>query len=497
MKKISIIVCCYNQGQYLKECLDGAFNQTYNNIEVVLVNDGSTDNTHEVAQQYTNKSNFIYIKQDNKGLGIARNNGIKKSTGELTFILDSDDVLRPDYLKEAFNLLEDDNTVVWPIVSYFYNENIEEPFEVTHLPTDRNTTMEDELSEFSSFVSLLTTKDNFIKSGLYLTERRYMQITDYDMSLKLRGLGCKFITLRGEKLFYYRQHDKAMTVNNWWKNSRYYYNLLKYKLHEEKYSNQIKLIFLEILKREPTHIEFMHYFEKLENMVFSFSNLRDELTLLINYDMRKLNVIKDFTDVFELKFDNILDIGAGNGEFANALCHELKIKKDKIYTYEPNEKLYNTINEKHPEFNNNKKAVFIKEGKSHFNLVNNHDGISSLYFRDVFKHQHPSTSTEVETTTGINIVNEIKNSNKRKKNFNFLALIDACGTSHEILSSFGESLNDIGFLCVATESEEMYAGQKQNEEVKNFLVDNGFIFIHSYSEYPNEHTSFFLNNKFL
>lgn len=213
--------------------------------------------------------------------------------------------------------------------------------------------------------------------------------------------------------------------------------------------------------------------------------------------MRKVNVIKDLIDVFEIKVDNILDIGSGNGNVSDLICNELNIKKNKVYTYEPNEKLYNEINENHPEFNNNKKAVFINEGKAHFNLVNNHDGISSLYFREVFKSQHPSTSIEVETTTGENIINEIKNSNKRKKNFNFLALIDACGVSYEIINSFGDSLNDIAFLCVATESEEMYAGQKQNDAVKNLLVDKGFIFIHSFSEYPNENTSFFLNNKFL
>jgi len=88
---VSIIIPCYNQAHYLAESIESALNQDYPNIEVIVVDDGSTDNTREVAGQY----NITYIHQENQGRSVARNHGISKSTGEFLIFLDSDDRLLP------------------------------------------------------------------------------------------------------------------------------------------------------------------------------------------------------------------------------------------------------------------------------------------------------------------------------------------------------------------------------------------------------------------
>lgn len=93
---VSIVIPCYNQGHFLNDAINSALTQTYGNCEVIVVNDGSTDNTEEVCKEYRNKIN--YIKQANKGLSAARNTGIKASKGKWIVPLDSDDKLAPNFV---------------------------------------------------------------------------------------------------------------------------------------------------------------------------------------------------------------------------------------------------------------------------------------------------------------------------------------------------------------------------------------------------------------
>lgn len=91
---ISIIVPVYNVEDYLKECLDSVINQSYTNIEILLIDDGSTDNSSKICKEYCIIDNRIkYYKKDNSGLGSARNYGIKKSNGNYLSFIDSDDVV--------------------------------------------------------------------------------------------------------------------------------------------------------------------------------------------------------------------------------------------------------------------------------------------------------------------------------------------------------------------------------------------------------------------
>jgi len=105
--KVSIIVPCYNQAVYLSEALDSVMAQTYQNWECVIVNDGSPDNTEEIAKKYLDKDRrFKYIRQENKGLSSARNAGIDRSDGEYILPLDADDLIGSTYLEKAVGHFE-------------------------------------------------------------------------------------------------------------------------------------------------------------------------------------------------------------------------------------------------------------------------------------------------------------------------------------------------------------------------------------------------------
>lgn len=99
---LSIIIPIYNVERYLKKCLDSIYCQILNlPVEVILVNDGTKDNSIEVIKPYLNLPQTIFIDQHNQGLSVARNNGLKVSSGKYVWFVDSDDWI-PDGFVESF-----------------------------------------------------------------------------------------------------------------------------------------------------------------------------------------------------------------------------------------------------------------------------------------------------------------------------------------------------------------------------------------------------------
>ena len=90
--KFSVVTCCYNQGRYLKDCIESVLNQQYPSFEHIIVDDGSTDNTREVAESY---KHVRYIRQDNAGQSAALNRGFREAKGEIIAWVNSDDYYSP------------------------------------------------------------------------------------------------------------------------------------------------------------------------------------------------------------------------------------------------------------------------------------------------------------------------------------------------------------------------------------------------------------------
>lgn len=103
--KLSIVIPAYNVEQYIRNCLDSIFNQKVENnlLEVIVVNDGSKDRTEDIIKPYVaNHPNLIYISQENQGQSVARNNGLKRATGDIIWYIDSDDAANEGSINKIF-----------------------------------------------------------------------------------------------------------------------------------------------------------------------------------------------------------------------------------------------------------------------------------------------------------------------------------------------------------------------------------------------------------
>ena len=104
MPKVSVIVPVYNVEEYLERCLDSLVNQTLKDIEIIIVNDGSTDGSKEIIQKYLNKyKNIVYLEKENGGLSSARNYGIPYAKGEYIGFVDSDDYVELTMYEKMYN----------------------------------------------------------------------------------------------------------------------------------------------------------------------------------------------------------------------------------------------------------------------------------------------------------------------------------------------------------------------------------------------------------
>ena len=126
---ISVIVPVHNSAQYLGECLTSIQRQTFQNIEIICVNDGSNDNSGQILKEYAQKDNRIKIiyHKNNKGLACSRNTGLDNATGDYIFFLDSDDYLIKDCIENLYNnIIRTKSDIVVTRAEAFANDNSEE-----------------------------------------------------------------------------------------------------------------------------------------------------------------------------------------------------------------------------------------------------------------------------------------------------------------------------------------------------------------------------------
>ena len=129
MPLVSVIVPVYNVENYLRQCLDSIINQTLKDIEIICVDDGSTDKSLDILKEYKEKDDRITIlQQQNQYAGVARNNGLKIAKGEYLSFLDSDDFFKPEMLEEMYNKAKEDNSDV-VVCEYLRYDNISQTVE--------------------------------------------------------------------------------------------------------------------------------------------------------------------------------------------------------------------------------------------------------------------------------------------------------------------------------------------------------------------------------
>jgi len=118
--KVSVIIPTYNSSNYILESINSVLSQTYTNFEIIVVDDGSTDNTKKLLAKYIKNKKITYFYQKNKGQAAARNFAIEKSSGELIAFLDSDDLWTKDKLEKQLELFKDETVgLVYGGVEWF------------------------------------------------------------------------------------------------------------------------------------------------------------------------------------------------------------------------------------------------------------------------------------------------------------------------------------------------------------------------------------------
>lgn len=207
MAKISVIVPCFNQELYIKECLESVLAQTFKDYEIIVINDGSTDNSLAVIQEYQNNypDKIKVINQENQGVVIARNKAIEQASGEYIFPLDGDDKITPDCLEKLYEaMLNNKGDIITCRVQYF-DKKTEEM--ILPQPNKQNMNKDNCLVN-----AALLRKIDFIKAGGY-DQKFGIALEDYDLWCNLLYRHNKKIYRVDEILFFYRMKDYAESRN--------------------------------------------------------------------------------------------------------------------------------------------------------------------------------------------------------------------------------------------------------------------------------------------
>lgn len=268
---VSIIVPCYNQGEFLAEALDSVRNQTYPNWECVIADDGSTDNSKEVALSYCNEDKrFSYMWQLNQGPSIARNNAIKNSHGEYILPLDGDDKIHKDYVTHAVNILKENEAVkiVYCQAELFGNATGEWGMEVFSIDSF--------LVRNCIFCTAMYRREDYNQTKGYNPNMRE-GLEDWDFWLSLLETGGEVYKIP-HIYFFYRIKESSRNVNSWHKDiydrllntivsnhpalyRKQYYSL--YEKDKKLQNSSFWALFSWLQKREQQWYNFKVYIYKL------------------------------------------------------------------------------------------------------------------------------------------------------------------------------------------------------------------------------------------
>jgi len=202
--KVSIIIPVYNGANYLKEAIDSALAQTYKNIEIIVVNDGSIDNTDEIVKSYGNQ--IKYLKKTNGGVASALNYGLKVMTGGYFSWLSHDDKYYPEKIEKQINCIKncDDNTIVisnWTMIDS-NNNIIKENYIDSRLEESSACFLAFDVKTFLNGCAMLIPGIIFVKFGYF--DENLKSTQDYDMWFRLSSK-IKFKII-DDQLLYSRIH---------------------------------------------------------------------------------------------------------------------------------------------------------------------------------------------------------------------------------------------------------------------------------------------------
>ena len=207
MIKISVIIPVYNSEKYLSDCLSSVLNQTMKDIEIICINDGSTDNSLALLNDFAQKDTRMHIySQENKGVIFTRNKGVSLAAAELIFTLDADDIIAPDLLEKLYTAREKGKgDIITCSVKMIGKVNKD-----LYLPKPNKINMA--LDNCLVNAALLS-KQDFLLAGGYKEEYK-CALEDYELWLNLLYVFNKKIYRIPERLFFYRIKEENESRNH-------------------------------------------------------------------------------------------------------------------------------------------------------------------------------------------------------------------------------------------------------------------------------------------
>lgn len=213
--KITIVIPVYNVKDYLRECLDAIVGQSYTNIEIIVVNDGSTDGSADICEEYVEIDNrIILINQPNSGLSKARNSAIDIASGDYITFVDSDDSIASCFVEKMVNAAIDTHCDIAVCQAYKIDENSRKLEEYTHVSADKIIVGSDKcMGEYlgQNYIGA-TAWGKLYKRGLFskirYPEGKYHE--DIWTTCKLIG-SAEIIAVLSDALYYYRMREGSIT----------------------------------------------------------------------------------------------------------------------------------------------------------------------------------------------------------------------------------------------------------------------------------------------
>jgi glycosyltransferase involved in cell wall biosynthesis len=226
---VSVVIPCYNQAGFLEEAVQSVHNSTYTDIEIIIINDGSVDNTELNGKALADKfDNVFYYSQKNSGPSVARNYGITNAKGIYILPLDADDLISKDYIAEAVKIFETDHRMK---VVYCEAEKIGEKTGKWNL---RPFSLESLAKDNMIFVSALYKKADWVKCGGYPEDLRWVG-EDWVFWIAMLKTGGKVFRLPFVG-FYYRISSKSRRKGMTKSKKKYLINYIN--LHHKEFEYQ-------------------------------------------------------------------------------------------------------------------------------------------------------------------------------------------------------------------------------------------------------------------
>ena len=214
-EKISIIVPIYNVEEYIEKCVDSLINQTYKNIEIILVDDGSTDKSYDICKKYSETDSRIkLIHKENGGLSDARNVGIDNATGDYITFLDSDDWISYDYSEIMIKELQETNAdiVMSNLVNVYDNDYV---FETKKTFGKKTYTNIEALEAFEDTISVVAVAKLYKKELFDNLRYKVGKIHEDEFMFHRIFYRAENISCLDIELYAYRQRHNSITTSKY------------------------------------------------------------------------------------------------------------------------------------------------------------------------------------------------------------------------------------------------------------------------------------------